>query len=101
VVELYCGTALGTPFVLSLGDKLQQQVAATYHSVCAGRATTICSCSDTSQRQIASSLLENFCEILSPQRVAQILSDLIFCNMLLRQNSVDKTKVFSEILQYT
>ena len=41
--------------------------------------------SDTWQRQIASCVLENFCEnlcrcnrILSPQQVAQIQSDLIF-----------------------
>ena len=51
------------------GDKLQQHVAATDHSMCTGRAT---SCSNTvrntSQRQIASCVLENFCENLSPQQ---------------------------------
>ena len=48
--------------------------------------------SDTWQRQIASCVLENFCEnlclcnrILSPQQVAQIRSDLIICDMLRRQ----------------
>ena len=47
---------------------------------------------DTLQRQIASCVLENFCEnlsrcnrILSPQQVAQIQFDLIFCDMLQRQ----------------
>ena len=39
-------------------------------------------------------------EFLSLQQVAQILSDLIFFDMLLRQNSVAKTKIFSKILQY-
>ena len=65
-------------------------------------------CGDTSQRQIASCVREKFCEnlclcnrILSPRKVAQILSDLIFCNMLLRQNSAAETKIFTKILKYT
>ena len=65
-------------------------------------------CGDTSQRQIASCVLQKFCEnlclcnrILSPRQVAQILSDLIFCNMLLRQNSVAETTIFTKILKYT
>ena len=48
---------------------------------------TVC---DKLQQQIASCVLEKFCEniclcnrILSPQQVSQILSDLIFGNMLL------------------
>ena len=37
-----------------------------------------------------------------PWQVAQILSNLIFCNMLLRQNSwYAETKIFTKILQYT
>ena len=60
------------------------------------------------QRQIASCVLENICEnlfrcnrILSPQQVAQIQSDLIFCDMLQGQNFVAETKIFPKILQYT
>ena len=63
---------------------------------------------DMSQRQIASCVLENVCEnlcrcnrILLPQQVAQIQSDLIFCDLLQRQNSVAETKIFTKILQYT
>ena len=48
---------------------------------------------DTSLRQIASCVLEKFCEnlcrcnrILSPQPVAQIQTGLIFCDLLRRQN---------------
>ena len=66
---------------------------------------TVC---DKLQQQIASCVLEKFCEniclcnrILSPQQVSQILSDLIFGNILLRQNSVAVTKIFTKILQYT
>ena len=90
---------------LTLGYKLRQQVAATDHSMCTDPAT---SCGDTTQRQIASCVLEKFCKnlrlrnrILSPQQAAQILSDLISCNLLLRQNSVAETKIFTKILQYT
>ena len=35
------------------------------------------------------------------KQVAQILSDLIFCDTLLRQNSVAETKIFTKILQLT
>ena len=63
---------------------------------------------DKLRRQIAPSVLENFCEnlcgckrILLPQQVVQIQSDLIFCDLLQRQNSVAATKIFTQILQYT
>ena len=63
---------------------------------------------DKLRRQIAPSVPENFCEnlcgckrILSPQQVAQIQSDLIFCGLLQRQNSVAATKISTQILQYT
>ena len=63
---------------------------------------------DKFRRQIAPSVLENFCEnlcgckrILFPQQVVQIQSDLIFCNLLQRQNSVAAIKIFTQILQYT
>ena len=75
----------------TLGDKLQQHGEAPF-----------------SQQQIASCVLENFCEnvcrcnwILLPQQVAQFQSDLIFCNLLQQQNSVAETKIFPKILQYT
>ena len=64
------------------GNKLQQQVSATDHSVCAGQTTTCSSkkcrqiipcvqvgqlvaathCCKTSQQQMASCVLENFCK---------------------------------------
>ena len=57
-------------------------------------------------QQIASCVLENFCEnlcrcnrILSPQQVAQIQSYLFFCDLLHRQNPVVETKIFTKILQ--
>ena len=72
----------------SLGDKLQQQVAATDHSVCAGPTT---SCSHMLGRHVAATnpfvyTGESFVKILSQsatlisssQQVAQILYDLIF-----------------------
>ena len=58
---------------------------------------------DMSQRQIASCVQENFCEnlclcnrVLSQQQVTQILSDLIFCDLLQRQNYVAETKIFTK-----
>ena len=103
---------------LTLGDKLRQQVAATSRGNKSRLQITQCvqirrlvaatCCGDTTHRQIASCVLEKFCKnlrlcnrILSPQQAAQILSDLSFCNMLLRQNSVAETKIFTKILQHT
>ena len=70
----------------TLGDELQQHVAETDHSLCAGRTS---SCSNKLRRRIAGTngfvctgdfLVKNFLcnRILSLQQVAQILSDLIF-----------------------
>ena len=63
---------------------------------------------DQLRRQIALSVLENFsanfcgCKrILLQQQIVQIQSDLIFCDLLQRQNSVAATKIFTQILQYT
>ena len=63
---------------------------------------------DKLRRQIALSVLENFsanfcgCKrILLQQQIVQIQSDLIFCDLLQRQNSVAATKIFTQILQYT
>ena len=81
--------------ILLRSEHTRRQVAAT----CRG---------DTLQRQIASCALEkireNLCrrnKILATQQVAQIQSDLIFCNLLQRQNFVAETKIFTNILQYT
>ena len=83
--------------VNTLCDKL-----ATDHSVCTGRAT---SCTHMSLRQIASCVLETFCEnlclcdrILSLQQVAKKKT---LCDLLRRQNSVAATKIFTKGLQYT
>ena len=58
-------------------------------------------CGDTSHEQIAFCVLEKFCEklclcyrILLRQQVTQVLSDLIFCNKLLWQNSPVHAKQF-------
>ena len=57
-------------------------------------------CDDTSQRQITSCVLENFCEtlclrnrILSLQHVAKNQIRLKLCDLLRRQNSVAATKI--------
>ena len=89
----------------------RRQVAATSHS---GRSLRVyrtgikllqhnvaTHCSDKSLR-VCWRIFVSLCNrILSPQQVAQILSDLIFCNMLLQQTSVAETKIFTKILQYT
>ena len=79
--------------------------------MCTDRAT---SCSNTLRRHIGGTnrfpvywrisvkISVSETEFLSPQQVAQVLSDVgFFCDMLLRQNSFAKTKIFSDILQYT
>ena len=81
----------------TLGDKLQQQVMATNHSIGTGLATRRCNMlwqhiMETNHFGCTGEILwKNLClcnRILLPRQVTQILSDLIFCNMLLRQNSV-------------
>ena len=87
----------------TLGDELQQHVAETDHSLCAGRAG---SCTNKLRRRIAGTsgfvctgdfLVKNFLSnrILSLHQVAQILSDLIFLR------HVAATKIFAKIVQYT
>ena len=78
--------------ILRVGTHYAKRVAAT----CGG---------DFLQRQIASCVLETFCEnlcgcnrILSPQQVAQCF---FFCDLLQRQNSVAETKIFTKGLQHT
>ena len=63
---------------------------------------------DTSQRQIGSCVLENFCEnhslcnrILSQEHVAKNQIRQNLCDLSRRQNSVAKTKIFTKFLQYT
>ena len=70
----------------SCSNIVKRHVAATNHFLCTGEfCENLCRCN----------------RILSPQQVAQIQSDLIFCNLLQRQNSVAETKIFPKILQYT
>ena len=87
----------------TLGDELQQHVAETDHSLCAGRAS---SCGNKLRRRIAGTngflctgdFLVKVClsnRILSPQQVAQILSDLIFLR------HVAAIKIFAKIIQST
>ena len=69
-----------------------------------GRLVAATRWGDTSQRQIASCVLENFCEnlclrnrILSLQQVAKNQIRLNLCDLLRRQNSVAATKIFTKI----
>ena len=96
---------VGTHQAKSCSNKSPRQIT---QCVQVGRLVGATRCGDTSQRLIASCVLENFCEnrclldiILSEQQVAQILSDLILCDLLLRQNYVAETKIFTKILQHT
>jgi len=85
----------------ALGEMSPQHVGVTNHYRCTG--WVICCCNklyDMSQLHIASCVLANFCGnlclsnvILSLWQVAQILSDLILCNLLQWQNSVAETKI--------
>ena len=68
----------------TLGDELRQHVAETDHSLCAGRAS---SCSNKLRRRIA--WTSGF--VCTEDFVAQILSDLIFCDMLRRQRFSQKS----------
>ena len=71
----------------TLGDKLQQLVAATR-------------CSDKSLRVYWRIFVKIF--VAATEFVAAtIQSDLIFCDLLQRQNYVAETKIFTKILQYT
>lgn len=78
-----------TPTKVSM--HLRQQVATTCHG-------------NTSQQQITSCVLDNFCEnlclwnrVLSPQQAAQIRYHLIFYDWLQQQNSVPETRIFTKI----
>ena len=89
----------------TLGEMSPQHVGVTNHYRCTGWVISCCNkLYDMSRLHIASCVLENFCGnlclsnvILSLRQVAQILSDLILCNLLQWQNSVVETK----ILPYT
>ena len=72
------------------------------------RQVAVTRCDDTSQRQIPSCVLENFCEnlclrnrILSQQQVAQNQIKLNLWDLLRRQNSVAETKICIWIHRYT
>ena len=65
-------------------------------------------CSDTSQQQIASCVLENFCENLCLRNIILLLQQVAknqirqnLCDLLLRQNSVAETKIFTKLLLHT
>ena len=108
---LYFFTFLGLCQVVTkgsntLGDKFQQNVAMTNHSLCTGPAK---SCSNTLPRQIIHVYWSlNFCEnlclsnrILLLQPVVKNQMILNLCNLLQGQNSVSETKIFTKIIQYT
>ena len=105
MIDCYCSTNNYCNSWNALGEMLPQHVGVTNHYRCTG--CVICCCNklyDMTQLHITSCVLENFCGnlclsnvILSLWQVAQILSDLILCNLLQWQNSVAETK----ILPYT
>ena len=73
-------------YILVRSVHTRRQVAATYMS----------------RRHVAATVNRSVCmQQMLPQQVAQIQSDLIFCDLLQRQNSVSETKIFTKILQYT
>ena len=73
-------------YILVRSVHTRRQVAATYMS----------------RRHVAATVNRSVCmQPMLPQQVAQIQSDLIFCDLLQRQNSVSETKIFTKILQYT
>ena len=93
----------------TLGDKLQQHIAVTDHSMWTGRAT---SCSNTVRQHVAAtncfvctgeflgkslSLQWNFVAATSHKNQIR----LKLCDLLRQQNSVTATKIFTKILQYT
>ena len=93
----------------TLTDKLQQHVAATDHSMCAGRAT---SCSNKVSRHVAAtnrfvctgeflwkslSPQQNFVAATSRKKSNQTES----VRLVVATNSVAATKIFTKILQYT
>ena len=106
MVDCYCSTNNNNYYCNSwntLGEMSPQHVGVTNHNSCTG---WVISCYnklyDMSQLYIALCVLENFCGnlclsnvILSLWQVAQILPDLILCNLLQWQNSVAETKILS------
>ena len=92
----------------TLGDKLQQHVAATYHSMCTGRAT---SCSNKVRRHVAATnrfvctggFCENLClrnKILSLQQVAKNQIRLNLSALLRRPKFCCSDKDFHKFIQY-
>ena len=105
LIDCYCSTNNYHNSWNALGKMSPQHVGVTNHYRYTG--WVICCCNklyDMTQLQITSCVLDNFCGnlclsniILSLRQVAQILSVLILCNLLLWQNSIAETK----ILRYT
>ena len=82
--------------------------AGALRSVHTWRQVAATRCSDTSQRQIASCVLENFCENLCLRNIILLLQQVAknqirqnLCDLLLRQNSVAETKIFTKSFLYT
>ena len=88
----------------TLGDKLQQQVAATDHSVCSGSATSCNNMSlrhiavGTSQRQIASCVLGKFLSLQQNFVAATSRTNSVRFDFL---HHVAETKMFTKFLHYT
>ena len=86
--------------LLQSSEHTRRQVAATNHSVCTGsnllrRDRSLPAYWRIIVKILSLQLQQNF----APQRVAQILFDLISCDILLRQNSVAETKILTKISQ--
>ena len=83
-------------------------ITGALRSVHTWRQVAATRCSDASQRQIASCVLENFCENLCLRNIILLLQQVAknqirqnLCDLLLRQNSVAEKKIFAKILLYT
>ena len=94
VIEYISGTRFWQCSINVGTHQLQQHVAETDHSMCSGQTTSY---SNTFRRQIASCVLENFCEnlslrnrILPLQQVAKNQIRLHLCDLLRRQRFSQK-----------
>ena len=96
---------VGTHWATSCSNNSRRQIT---QCVQVSQLVTATCCGNTLQWQIALCVLEKFCKnlclcniIFLPWQVAQMLSNLIFWNLLLWQNSWHaETKIFTKILQY-
>ena len=100
LISSHCTLKVGTHQATSCSNTSRRQITPC---VQVGWLVAATRWGDPSQRQIASCVLENFCEnlclrnrILSLQQVAKNQIRLNLCDLLRRQNSVAATKIFTK-----